>query len=507
MTNLICSVHEMSADETAKALAGLPLDPRIWVEVRLDGLPSDAIHGARALLASSDWPVIATCRSEAQGGQSTLSEAERLALLSTLNARYIDVEFTPGTAGHASPENPKVLSYHDFIAIPQNLHSLLAEMERSVGDADVAKIAWACEDICENIEALELLAARPGKRILICMGERGLMSRVLAVKVGAFGTFCAACEGRTVAPGQLSARAMLNQYRWMNINAKTKFLGVIGSPIAHSLSPAIFNAQFGAHGYDGVYLPLLITSEDELIRFLEACREKAWLDATGFSVTIPHKESVCRWLGDRADHAARRIGAVNTLHLVDGAYRGYNTDYLGIRAALRQGAGFDRATLASKRATVLGAGGAARAAVAVLADAGCDVTVFNRSPERAESLARDFGCISKGWEERIGHASDLIINCTSVGMWPNVDESPMPASALQANAVVFDTVYKPKQTTLLRDAEAAGCRTICGIEMFIQQAAAQYKIWTGADADLSLLRQTVESALDRDAQDAADGQR
>ncbi|GJM24040.1 MAG: hypothetical protein DHS20C16_04550 [Phycisphaerae bacterium] len=300
---------------------------------------------------------------------------------------------------------------------------------------------------------------------------------------------------------------MLDQYRWANIDSDTKFFGVIGSPVGHSLSPAIFNAQFGAQNYNGVYLPLLVESEDELTRFLENCRTNTWLDAMGFSVTIPHKEAVCRWLGDRADSAAQRIGAVNTLRLLDGEYRGFNTDYLGILEALRSGAGFETISLKSKRATIFGAGGAARAAVAALVDSGCDLTIFNRSAARAEALAREFGCEFGTWDDRGVGTPDLIVNCTSVGMWPNVDESPMPANALRAETVVFDTVYKPRQTALIQDAQAAGCRTIGGIEMFIHQAAAQYRIWTGADADLELLRQTAESALNKDTNIATDEDR
>lgn len=511
MTHLICSIHESSAAELRRIVEGLPPDSHLWLELRLDGLPEDAVACAREISAASDRPTIATCRSVGQGGLSALTAIESRELLGSFASDYCDLEFSPG---HPAAEWPtgeldakrNMLSYHDFHSIPQNLAGLLDEMERSAREHDVAKVAWACADISENLLALELLAERPGKRVLICMGERGLMSRVLAAKVGAFGTFCAAAEGRAAAPGQLSVQTMLNLYRWPKISSKTKFFGVIGSPVGHSLSPRIFNTQFSAHDYDGVYLPLLIDSEEELIGFLNGCREKRWLDATGFSVTIPHKESVCRWLGDRADQSARRIGAVNTLHLVDGDYRGFNTDYLGILEALRSGAGLDATALGSKQAMVLGAGGAARAAVAALVDSGCDVTVFNRTADRAAALARDFGCKSGSWDDRANAQPDLIVNCTSVGMWPKVDASPMPAAALRAKTVVFDTVYKPRETALLRDAHAAGCLTISGIEMFIHQAAAQYRIWTELDADLSLLRATVERALEADAQDAVDEQ-
>jgi 3-dehydroquinate dehydratase/shikimate dehydrogenase len=478
-------------------------------------MPDDVVDFANSVAREFRGSVIATCRSLGQGGASDLPTDARAALLTGIPASYYDIEFDPASKSGADPvalaalgcNTSKIISYHDFRSILSEFPRLIGAMESHPCQPEVIKIAWTCNDICENLLALKLIAERPGKRILICMGERGLMSRILAAKVGAFGTFCAAAADRVVAPGQLSVVTMLERFRWASIDSNTRVFGVIGSPVAHSISPAVFNAQFSQQDYNGVYLPLLIESDDELTRFLEACRTAEWLDATGFSVTLPHKESVCRWLGDRADRAAQRIGAVNTLHLVDGDYRGFNTDYTGILDALREKAELGGTVLASKRAIVLGAGGAARAAVAALVDSGCEVTIFNRSADRASELAREFACNFGRWEERAADAPDLLINCTRVGMWPNVAESPMPAGSLRAKTVVFDTVYKPKQTALIQGAQAAGCKTIGGLEMFIHQAAAQYKIWTGAQADLSLLRQTAEIALDQDAPIATENQR
>jgi len=330
------------------------------------------------------------------------------------------------------------------------------------------------------------------------MGERGMMSRILAPKAKAFASFCAADSNHLAAPGQLSLDEMVQLYRWPSINEYTQFFGVIASPVGHSLSPALFNAQFDRDDLNAVYLPLLIDGQDELERFLVACQETRWLDAVGFSVTLPHKESVYRWLGTRVDRRAQRIGAVNTLHLSNGEYCGYNTDYWGVLEALKRGGGVSADDLKSVRATVLGAGGVARAVVAALTDCGAKVTVFNRSQERAEKLAVEFDCRFEPWENRSAESPDLLVNCTRVGMWPEVDDTPFPAERLRSESLVFDTIYRPQETRLIKDAKASGCKTVGGLEMFIQQAAAQYRIWTDKQADIALLQRVVEDRLNSD---------
>ncbi len=498
MTNLICSVSAESAGHLIGLVSSIPQTSAVWLELRLDLMSKDAIELARKLAAGQSWPTIATCRSKDQGGCFEQPASDQLTLLNSIPSNLIDIEHGRQYESAPIDHRHNILSYHDFDHIPKDLSDLIEEMEKNECCPDVVKIAWQCDDICQNFDALEALAARPGKRIMICMGERGLMSRILAAKVGAFGSFCSATETTAVAPGQLSIREMLETYHWERITAETKFFGVIGSPVGHSLSPALFNAQFEQSRFDGVYIPLLIESEDELLRFLEGCQRKSWLHATGFSVTIPHKESLCRWLGDRADDAARRIGAVNTLHLVGGEYRGFNTDYFGILEALRLRADLGPAALRSKCVTVLGAGGVARAAVAALVDCKTNVTIFNRSVDRAAKLADEFDCKALPWEDRTKVGADLIINCTSVGMTPDIDSSPMPAGSLQPSTVVFDTVYRPQDTALIQAARVAGCQTVGGLEMFIHQAAAQYRIWTDTEPDISMLQQVAQQALDVD---------
>jgi shikimate dehydrogenase len=211
-----------------------------------------------------------------------------------------------------------------------------------------------------------------------------------------------------------------------------------------------------------------------------------WLDVGGLSVTLPHKQHALRWLAERGHQIAepaRRCGAVNTLvRTVDGGWSGANTDTAGVLAALETIPDLAGDGLRGRRVDVLGAGGAARAVVAALLERGCHVTLYNRTPERAARLARQLGCTHAPWEERQRCRGSLLINCTSVGMWPEVGESPMPAENLRSAVVVMDTVYNPPETRLLREAGACGCRLVRGSAMYIGQAVCQYVLWHARSA-------------------------
>ncbi|MCP4248533.1 MAG: shikimate dehydrogenase [bacterium] len=334
--------------------------------------------------------------------------------------------------------------------------------------------------------------------IALGMGDVGLPSRVLAKKFGALATYCAPSAGDETAPGQVTLEQMLDDYRWAAIDERTRFFGVIGDPVAHSMSPRLFNACFERENVNGVYLPLHVQADgDVLARFLQGCQDRPWLDVGGFSVTVPHKQAAAAWVGDRIEPLARRIGAVNTLVPREDGLAGFNADYAGALEAITGALKCDRAALADLRADVLGAGGVARAMVAGLRDCGARVTLFNRSADRAKVLADEFDCVCRPWSDRNRPSeADLLINCTSLGMWPEVDETPVSAERLAEPLVVFDTVYNPVQTRLLREAAAAGCRIIDGLTMFVNQAALQWAIWMGrSTADKALMRRVVERCL------------
>lgn len=505
MTRLIASISSSTlSEQIARARAALAEGADL-VELRLDYLadwPTD-IAAACSALPRGRW--IATIRSIDEGGKSTLSPAARLEQLRAMlaaGAGWIDFEdaalrsmASGGTAAEVIGCDPRrvILSAHNFDGPFADPTDLVGRMTAALPGC-IVKIAWAAADINDNFTALELSLGAPGSRMVICMGEKGMASRVLAAKGGAFGTYGSPSEDAATAPGQVTIDAMRNLYRSRCIIEQTQVYGVIGSPVSHSLSPLVFNRQFADHGLDAVYLPLRIDDEDELVRFLDNTRRCAWLNARGFSVTLPHKSAALAWGGEGADSLAKRIGAANTLLLSDRP-AAYNTDCPGAMQALAEGAGLDRARFSGLTVAVLGAGGVSRAIVAGLCDAGANVTIYNRTLDRARKLANEFGARAEAWEDRGQLQDQLIVNCTSLGMSPKVVESPLPSSALGHQPIVFDTIYTPAETRLTRDAAKAGCNTVGGLGMFIHQAAAQYRLWTGRTMDIATVTRTVTLAL------------
>ncbi len=369
--------------------------------------------------------------------------------------------------------------------------------------ADVHKIVWRATTIRDNLEAFELLQRRTKPTIALCMGEPGLMSRVLAKKFGAFLTFASLHADAETAPGQLAVDELKRLYRWDSIGPETKVYGVIGKPVGHSLSPAVHNAAFSAAHLDAVYLPMLVEPTYESFKaFMEECLAFAPLQLAGVSVTIPHKEHALRYLTDRGgsvEMLARRIGAVNTIdirHDSDGVkLRGINTDYAAILDAVTHAMGITRQELAGRRAAVIGAGGTGRTAAAALAGCGADVVIFNRTLDRAERLAEELdGRTGRVLAAALGQLAnadcELYINTTSIGMTPHMEDAPwgLRPPKLGPGKLVFDAIYNPTETRMLREAKAAGAVTVGGVEMFVRQAAAQFETWTGQPADVELMR-------------------
>jgi 3-dehydroquinate dehydratase/shikimate dehydrogenase len=292
---------------------------------------------------------------------------------------------------------------------------------------------------------------------------------------------------------------MLALYRWRQIGAATRVFGVVGCPVGHSMSPAVHNAAFTAAGIDAVYLPLRVESGPEAFdRFIRAVLDRPWLDFGGFSVTIPHKVNALRAVGrDRCDELAWRIGAVNTLTISpDGQLRGDNTDYAAALDALVGAMGIERAGLSGRAVAVLGAGGAGRAIVAGLRHYGAEVTIYNRTASRGAELAEEFGAAARGLDDLARCQAEIVINCTPLGMHPHVDASPLEAVPPSAR-VVFDTIYNPIDTLLLGQARRAGCLCVSGLEMFVNQAVAQFELWTGRPAPADVMRRVVLEQLDR----------
>ena len=491
------------------------------VELRIDGLtsPDDVIE----LVEGSILPCIVTCRPVWEGGQSRLTDDDRVSLLEAGAAgstRYIDVELktvqSVASAAELPVWRPLIVSAHDFIDRPPRLYNLIADLNAGVGA--INKLVWTARTIRDNLEAFEILQNRQKPTIALCMGEAGLISRILAKKFGAFLTFASLPGDGGTAPGQISISDMKSLYRWDSIKPETKIYGVVGSPVAHSMSPAIHNAAFDAIGHDGLYLPFLVEASYESFKaFMETFVNFPGLDLAGLSITIPHKENALRYLqeqGATIDPLAQSIGAINTIVIerddqrsaVSGQpsarLRGFSSDYSAILDSITAALNISREDLANYRVAVIGAGGTGRTAVAALAHCGATVVVYNRTKERADALAAEFDgksgkVVSARMEKLCDSCCHIFINTTSVGMHPKVDQSPLGDRLpnFTSDTLVFDTIYNPLKTKLLEQAQAAGAKTVGGVEMFVRQAAGQFEAWTGKSAPTALMRRVIERRL------------
>ncbi|MEX0613645.1 MAG: shikimate dehydrogenase, partial [Pirellulales bacterium] len=299
---------------------------------------------------------------------------------------------------------------------------------------------------------------------------------------------------RALAPGQLSYDQMVNIYRHNSIGPPTAVYGVVADPVGHSLSPQIHNAAFAETGIDAVYVPFRVPL-DTLGQFVE---DVPRLGIRGLSVTIPHKEMIAKFL-TKVDPAVKGIGAVNTVLFKGAEVLGYNTDYKAAMDCLESAMGGiavqGPSPLKNKRVLVLGAGGVARAIMYGLQRRGAKSTIASRTRSRAQYLAETFGGRCVEWAARHIADTEIIINCTPVGMHPNVDETPFIKSHLKPAMIVFDTVYNPESTLLLKEARSQGCRIVTGVEMFIRQAALQFLLFTGKEAPEQLMRETLKRAI------------
>lgn len=467
------------------------------VELRLDWLADDGQIrsflrrlAASKLSAKRGLTLLATCRRQGAGGKYRglianqllhLAEAIRAGCgwydLEIESLRKCPSELRDVLLG----EGRRLSSAHFFRRMPPDLKKVVAELRRSGPDA--IKVAAHCDSLAE---ARKLLAWARGRRdvIAIPMGDVALPLRLLALREGSAISY-GAVETVT-APGQVSVEEMKNLYRADRLDRRTRVYGIIGNPVAHSLSPIMQNAAFQAQQVSAVYLPFLVK---ELRDFLSSIQP---LGVAGFSVTIPHKQAILRHL-DGCDPLAAAIGAVNTVVVrTSGKLYGYNTDYVGVLRALEP-----RIPLRGSRVLIVGAGGAARAVAFALAEAGASVCICSRRAKPAASLAKSVGGEAIVSRQLRGEFFDAIVNATPVGMHPRIQDSPLDARDLNCR-LVFDTIYRPRSTKLLRLAAARGIETVSGVEMFIAQGTAQWEIWTGQRAPVEVMRKAVVRALERE---------
>ena len=464
------------------------------VELRLDFLRRDP--DLPRLLKEKKTQIIVTCRKPEDGGLWRDSEEKRQKVFRQAiidGVEYVDLEEDTAKAIPRYGKTKRIISYHNLKETPDDLQAIWNRLAQC--DPDVIKIAVMPKYIDDVFRVFELLKANGSKipTIAISMSETGFMTRVLAPKFGSPWTYSTFSSKRVIAPGLPTYKALRDVYHFDAIDEDTEVFGVVGDPIGHSLSPVIHNKSFVEGGMNRVYLPFLIHPED-LSNFLDKAPS---IGVRGLSVTIPHKVAVLGKL-TRCDPAVEEIGACNTVILDNYDRFGYNTDYaaaiLSIEVAMG-GKVNDVSPITGCSALVLGAGGAGKALAYGLQVRGARVTVTDNDSNRAIELARQLGCTEVDWKMRHGFKCSILANCTPVGMHPNVDETPFDKSAMKEGMVVFDAVYNPENTMLIKNARAKGCLPVTGIEMFVGQACLQFRLFTGKPGSATLMRNILRGAI------------
>ena len=489
------------------------------LELRTDYLENLSVDLVENLIrhagsaAAPELPIIVTCRDKRQGGAIAYPDQLRVDVLTAAlkaGAEFIDFEYE----NFLSPENQEriklalsesargrlIMSAHNFETKFANISKLYRHIT-TLYPAAIPKLVYTANHIDDCFEAFDLLHQTGGERIIFCMGAAGLISRIIAKKLDSFVTFASIDDKTATAPGQLTIGQLKGLYRWDDIDSDTELFGVVASPVAHSLSPAVHNACFAEAKLNKLYLPLLVEGgKSEFDSFLHNALHRKWLNFSGFSITIPHKQNALDYVRDNqgsVEPLAEKIGAVNTLVIDSRAtsdrrrISAYNTDYSPALNAITSTLKIKKEGLRDMPVSVIGAGGVARAIVAGLSDAGAKITIYNRTVKKAKKLADEFGCDFAGLDELSNVNAELLINCTSIGMHPEVDATPLPKEYLKKSMMVFDTVYNPAKTLLLKQAKQKRAKTIDGLSMFVNQAAAQFKLFSRQTPNSDLMRKIV----------------
>ncbi|MDR1960548.1 MAG: type I 3-dehydroquinate dehydratase [Planctomycetaceae bacterium] len=450
------------------------------------------------LVKDRPTPVIVTARRKQDGGLWRDSETKRFRVLREailLGVEYVDLEEDIAKSIPRHGSTKRIISYHNLDETPEDLVNLWKRM--AACDPDIIKIATMPKNITDVFRMMEFVRkANTSAKIPtigICMGEMGFVTRVLAPKFGSPFTYATFSESRTIAPGLPLYKTLRDMYRFDQINEDTNVLGVVGDPIGHSLSPLIHNYSCAAQQLNTVYLPFRVLPED-IDTFLDRAPE---IGVRGLSVTIPHKVAVLKKL-TRCDPAVEEIGACNTVILDNFDRFGYNTDYKAAVFSIETAMGGkvnDVSPIQGKTALVLGAGGAGKALAYGLRMWGAKIAVTDVDHARAKIFGEQLQCDVVEWNLRHGFKCQILVNCTPVGMHPKVDETPFDRNGLHEGMVVFDAIYNPENTLLIKNAKFKGCIPVTGIEMFVGQACLQFRHFTGKPASASLMRKLLRNAI------------
>jgi 3-dehydroquinate dehydratase/shikimate dehydrogenase len=490
------------AEMLEKATAVVKETP--FLEFRLDYLekPLLALPKLKHFLTENTAvTAIATCRRAANGGKfsgNLAAEMEILTKAATSGFHIVDLELE-STESLKKGELQKlrdtgvalIISHHDFAAT-KDLDGIYKRIEPF--HPDFIKIVPTAKTLTDNVTLMRFIERMDDHSNIvgICMGDAGIISRVLGLRAGSAFTFAAATAGEETGPGQIAARTLIETYRIDQVDAATKVYGVAGNPIRSSLSPIMMNTAFRRETVNAVYLALQANKLADLLKLVHE------IPIQGISVTMPLKQEIMAHL-EKTDPLSAKIGACNTvLRAQDGKLYGFNTDVAGITGPLEK-----RMSLRGAKALVLGAGGAARAAVFGLRDKGADVFILNRTAETAQKLAKQSGAKTIKKDALAKTPFDVIINATPVGM-AGIKSTPLLEAKDLNTKLVFDLVYNPLETPLLRLARQQSIPIITGIEMFVQQGARQFEIWTGKPAPEEEMLRVVIHALRQQAESATE---
>jgi 3-dehydroquinate dehydratase/shikimate dehydrogenase len=478
----ICvSVCAETADELIRQIKRAE-DLADFIEIRFDCLEKGEFE---KLNYPYNENYIFTFRPEEQGGKRELTLREREDFWNSGN------DFCGGDFEEDVIENhldwlykPVICSYHDFNGVPDNLMQIYERVKFANANIDVIKIAVQAADIVDTIPIWKLLekAKFENQQIIpIAMGESGKWTRILGLAHGAFLTYASLDAGQETAPGQVSAKDLIEVYRAKELDENTEIYGIIGGNTRYSMSPYIHNAAFNFHKLNAVFVPLQVNNLDEFMRrMVKPETREIELNFKGFAVTIPHKQDIIKHL-DYLDESAKAIGAVNTVKVIDGKLFGYNTDAHGFIEPLLNSYG----DVQGAKIAILGAGGAARACIYALKNAGAAVTIFARDLIKAQNLADEFRVQLKelGTQNSELRTFDIVVNSTPLGTKGELEnETPATAEQIKNVQLVYDLVYNPFVTLFLHEAKSVNIPTIGGLAMLIAQAIKQQKIWTGKDA-------------------------
>ncbi len=481
-----------------------------FLEFRLDYLgkelaqPEAAFAAFKQFMAEhTEATVIATCRLEKNGGRFKGTLAQEFEVLlkaaeSGFHLADVELESAEADAKAKAGQVEKlratgiglIVSYHDFKATG-DLDAIYKRMQPFA--AEFAKIVPTAQTLSDNVTLMRFLERISDQASIVgvCMGGAGIISRVLGLRAGSAFTFGAATAGEETAAGQIAVRTLLETYRIEDVDISTKVYGVAGDPITKSLSPVMMNTAFRRETVNAVYLALQTADIADLVSLVGE------IPLQGLSITMPHKQAILPYL-EHMDPLSAKIGACNTVLRQGGKLYGFNTDVQGILTPLEK-----RIALKGAKVLVLGAGGAARAAVFALKDKGAEVSILNRTVETAAKLAKQAGAKVVKREGLAKCEFDIILNATPVGMSGGEAGALVNPGELKAK-LVFDLVYNPVDTPLLKLARSQGIAVITGVEMFVQQGARQFEIWTGKPAPEEEMLKVVIHALRQQAEAAGE---